>query len=347
MTPLLRILLIDDNPHDRALVIRELRREFPDLQVDQVTDAKGFDRALQTGEFDLVITDYQLHWSDGLFVLQAVKPRYPGCPVIMFTGTGSEEVAVQAMKAGLDDYVLKSPKHFVRLTAAVRSALERTEVRERATRLERRLETLLNQLRVGVFRATPDGKVVEANPAFWHLLGLDAQEPRSTDLNAFYHPPGERARLVDLLRESGRDQGREVQLRRADGGLLYVSLTRTLSAAPGGETFIDGLMEDITERKQAEKALQEMERVRVLAETAGAAAHEINQPLTVLMALTEIMLMQAAPDDPQRQNIEALRKASERISGIVRNMEGVRHYATKPYAGGIDIVDFEASAKKP
>ncbi|OGG43557.1 MAG: hypothetical protein A3F84_20525 [Candidatus Handelsmanbacteria bacterium RIFCSPLOWO2_12_FULL_64_10] len=224
----LRILLIDDNPHDRTLVIRELRREFPDLHVDQVIDAKGFDRALQTGGFDLVITDYQLHWSDGLSVLRAFKPRHPGCPVIMFTGTGSEEVAVQAMKAGLDDYVLKSPKHFVRLPAAVRSA-----------------------------------------------------------------------------------------------------------------------MEDITERRRAEDTEREMERVRVLAETAGAAAHEINQPLTVLVALTEIMLMQAAPDAPQRSNLEALYKASERISRIVRNMEGVRQYATKPYAGGIDIVDFEASAGKP
>jgi len=342
----LRILLIDDNPHDRALVIRELRREFPDLHVDQVIDAEGFDRALQTGGFDLVITDYQLHWSDGLFVLRAVKPSYPGCPVIMFTGTGSEEIAVQAMRAGLDDYVLKSPKHFVRLSAAVRSALERTEVRERATRLEMRLEALLNQLNVGVFRSTLDGKVLEANPAFRRLFGLDPSKLQPIDLNTFYHQPEERLQIINLLRESGRIRGREAQMRRADGSLIYVSLTKTLSVAPDGETLIDGLMEDITERRRAEKTEREMERVRVLAETAGAAAHEINQPLTVLIAVTEIMLMQAAPDDPQRPNLEALYKASERISGIVRNMEGVRQYATKPYAGGVDIVDFQASAGK-
>lgn len=342
----LRILLIDDNPDDRALVVRELRREFPDPWVEQIIDTEGFERALEGDAFHLVITDYQLRWSDGLAILRTVKSRHPACPVIMFTGTGSEEIAVEAMKAGLDDYVLKSPKHLVRLRAAVRSALERVEARERAAFLEARLETLLNRLNVGVFRSTPDGKVLEANPAFLRLLGLSPPESRSIDLNAFYHQPEERTQLMNLLRESGHVQGHEVQLRRADGSPIWVSLTKTLSAASDGETFIDGLMEDVTERRRAERTLREMERVRVLAETAGAAAHEINQPLTVLMALTEIMSMQAAPDDPQRHNLESLYKASGRISEIVRNMEGVRQYATKPYAGGINIVDFDAAARE-
>jgi PAS domain S-box-containing protein len=264
----------------------------------------------------------------------------------MFTGTGSEEIAVEAMKAGLDDYVLKSLKHLVRLRTAVRAALERVEARERAALLETRLETLLNRLNVGVFRSTLDGRVLEANPAFFRLLGQSASEPRNLDFNAFYYQPGERARIINLLQESGHVQEHEVQLRREDGSLIAVSLTKTLSTAPGGETFIDGLMEDVTERGRAEKALREMERVQVLAATAGAAAHEINQPLTVLMALTEIMLLQAAPEPSQKRNLEALYKAAGRISQIVRNMEGVRQYATKPYAGGMEIVDFDASAGK-
>src|SRR6266704_5060702 len=87
----LHILLVDDNPEDRALIIRELRRDFPNLQINQITDAKHFARALESGEGDLAITDYQLRWSDGLAVLRAIQARWPDCPVIMFTGTGSEE----------------------------------------------------------------------------------------------------------------------------------------------------------------------------------------------------------------------------------------------------------------
>jgi len=123
----LRILLVDDNPDDRVLVMRELQREFPNVQAEQIIEAKGFAQALGRGDFDLVITDYQLRWTDGLVVLRAVKARWPDSPVIMFTATGGEEIAVEAMKSGLEDYVLKSPKHFVRLPAAARSALERAE----------------------------------------------------------------------------------------------------------------------------------------------------------------------------------------------------------------------------
>src|SRR4051812_45942395 len=105
----LRAVLIDDNPDDRALVMRELRRTFPTLQAEEVTDDKSFTRVLDAGGMDLVITDFQLRWTDGLTVLRTIKSRWPDCPVVMFTGTGSEEIAVEAMKAGLDDYVLKSP----------------------------------------------------------------------------------------------------------------------------------------------------------------------------------------------------------------------------------------------
>ena len=109
-----RLLLIDDNPDDRALTIRELKKEF-EIQVKEIADAEGFADALEEGNFDLVITDYQLIWGNGLEILGQIKARYPDCTVIMFTGTGSEEIAVEAMKNGLDDYVIKSPRHLKRL----------------------------------------------------------------------------------------------------------------------------------------------------------------------------------------------------------------------------------------
>src|SRR3954471_9692706 len=107
MNHTLRVLLADDNPDDRLLALRALQREIPDLKATEITNEETLDRALQDGGFDLVITDYQLRWSDGLQVLRKVKKLWPNVPVVMFTGTGSEEIAVEAMKAGLDDYVIK------------------------------------------------------------------------------------------------------------------------------------------------------------------------------------------------------------------------------------------------
>src|SRR5438093_12304499 len=117
------VLLVDDNPDDRALIMAELPRELPNLRMTEVFDQAGLDAAIARGGLDLVITDYQLCWSNGLEVLRAIKAKYPDCPVIMFTSTGNEEVAVEAMKAGLDDYVIKSLNHFVRLRATARSVL--------------------------------------------------------------------------------------------------------------------------------------------------------------------------------------------------------------------------------
>lgn len=117
------ILLIDDNPHDRLLATRALEQEFSDLHIEPILEAGNLEQALTRGQFDLAISDYQLRWSNGLAVLRAVKRQYPERLVVMFTSSGSEEIAVEAMKSGLDDYVLKSPTHYVRLAAAVRLAL--------------------------------------------------------------------------------------------------------------------------------------------------------------------------------------------------------------------------------
>jgi DNA-binding NtrC family response regulator len=134
MSEILRIVLVDDSPDDRALVIHHLHREFPALEVVQIVDHEGFSTALSEAAFDLVITDYRLHWTTGLEILRAVRTSMPSCPVLMFTGAGSEEIAVAAMKGGLTDYVPKSPDHFARLPEAVRVALDTTRQRQHKAR---------------------------------------------------------------------------------------------------------------------------------------------------------------------------------------------------------------------
>lgn len=147
MSQPLRILLIDDNQDDRSLTLRELRRRFFDLEVREVLDAQGFEEALDNWEFDLVVTDYQLGWSTGTDLLHAVKSRFPDCPVVMFTNTGNEEIAVEAMKSGLDDYIVKAPNRYIRVPIAVSIALERAESRRAKVRFEAERSQLLEQER--------------------------------------------------------------------------------------------------------------------------------------------------------------------------------------------------------
>lgn len=120
----MRILVVDDNPDDRALELREISALFPGADVFEVTEAGGLAAALDAGPPDLVVTDLDIRWTSGRDVLFAVKARYPACPVVMFTGTGDETIAVELMKAGLDDYVAKSPRQLPRLRISLRNAVE-------------------------------------------------------------------------------------------------------------------------------------------------------------------------------------------------------------------------------
>ncbi|NJR22688.1 MAG: response regulator [Richelia sp. CSU_2_1] len=146
---MLSILLIDDNPNDRLMIDRELRKAFSQLEIESVIDAKSLDTALENGGFDLIITDYQLHWNDGLTVLKKIKACYPNCPVIMCTDSGSEEVAVEGMKAGLSDYVFKG-RHFQRLAGAVRESLEKHQLRQQYESTAAQLAVSEERLRLAI-----------------------------------------------------------------------------------------------------------------------------------------------------------------------------------------------------
>ncbi|MEH2071710.1 MAG: response regulator [Nostoc sp.] len=284
---MLRILLIDDNPNDRLLAIRQLQREFSDLQVEQVAAAEDFAQALERGQFNLVVSDYQLRWSNGLEVLHAIKARYPNCPVIMFTNSGTQEIAVEAMKSGLDDYVIKSPQHQVRLIAAVRSALERAKTRQKAANLEIRFETLLNHLNVGIYRATFDGSLLECNPAFLRLIGLGTltQEQASRFIELCFQPE-DYAQLINQLRENGEVRDREIQLRRADGSLIWVRVSKTFTEIDGN-AIIDGLVEDISDRKRVEL---EREQLLVSEQAARMEAEIEKQNYSLLSEASQLLV---------------------------------------------------------
>ncbi|MGL5059898.1 MAG: ATP-binding protein, partial [Microcoleus sp.] len=151
---MLSILLIDDNPNDRLTIEREIRKVFVDLEIAPVIDAKSLDRALESGGFDLAITDYQLHWSDGLTVLKKLKTSHPQCPVIMCTDSGSEEVAVAGMKAGLSDYVFKGGRHFQGLAAAVGESLEKHQLRQQYEATAAQLLVSEERLRLAIDAST-------------------------------------------------------------------------------------------------------------------------------------------------------------------------------------------------
>jgi signal transduction histidine kinase/DNA-binding response OmpR family regulator len=154
-----------------------------------------------------VITDYRLRWSDGLKILWEVKSLYPHYPIIMFTDSGTQEVAVEAMKLGLDDYLVKAPKHFVRLPVAIRSALNRKRAEQRAKLLTdistllvssldtRTLVTQVLQVVIPAFADWCFADIVGSNLAVFDSLIVVAADPAKAELvlelRRRYPPPSD------------------------------------------------------------------------------------------------------------------------------------------------------------
>jgi PAS domain S-box-containing protein len=282
MEPKLHILLIDDNPDDRALATRELQRALPGVVVDQITDAKALSLALDGARFNFVITDYQLRWTDGLSVLHAVKAHRPECPVIMFTGTGSEEIAVEAMKAGLDDYVLKASNYYARLPGAVKRALEQVAQRRSLKEAETRYRSLFNDIPIGVYKTTRDGKIIDANPAAVQMLRYAGREELlSINAAELYVDSAERQRWQVQIGSDGVVKNFVTQLRRRDGKVIWVEENARVSRDDKGEVlYYEGSMEDVTERLNLEAQLRQSQKMESVGQLAAGIAHDFNNILT-------------------------------------------------------------------
>lgn len=249
------VLLVDDNPADRALVLHVLQQEFPLLHVQQLPDQATFDDALVTGGFDLVITDYHMSWTNGLEVLRAVKRLYSLCPVIMFTRTGSEEIAVQAMKANLNDYIVKSAAHMAQLGAAARENVMQIRQSQVLPEAELRYRDLFNGVPMGLYQTTPNGQIIDANPTLLHILGYSDRELLCT-LNVrdlCVHPEGFELLQHVLTSHGGKTRGFIAQLRRYDGSIIWTeSCTRIVYDAHGKVLYHEGALQDVSERRSAE-----------------------------------------------------------------------------------------------
>jgi PAS domain S-box-containing protein len=323
-----RVLLVDDNRDDRALVARGLASQHPGLEVVEVADADALTVALARPP-DLVITDYQLRFSDGLAILRQIKAVWPQVPVIMYTGTGSEQVAVEAMKAGLYDYVLKKPGELPRLLAAVGRALETARHRKAAEDAEGRYRHLYDGVPIGLFRAAPDGSLLDCNLALVGMLGYPSREELlSRRVIDTYPDPADRQAFLERLDREGGLRDFETARLRYDGSTLWVRLSaQAVRNGSGAMAYYEGLVEDLTERKQTEEALKIAEgrllqaaKLEAVGRLAGGVAHDFNNQLGVIMGYSDLMAKRLAAEDPLRRNVQEIQKAAERASILTKQL---------------------------
>lgn len=290
------VLVVDDSADDRTLVTRELTRHFGQVEVLQAGTPEALDEALAQGRFQVTITDYCLRFTDGLTVLRRLKAQYPDRPVLMFTGSGNEEVAVEAMKAGLDDYLTKTAKHYLRIGYAVRACLEHAERRReleqvlaRESLAKARLEIALQSAGMGSWQHDlRSGEIScsdEIGPMFGRRAGFCHRS--IDDWLADIHPD-DRAAVQEAARRAVQEGGTARLAYRAlgaDGNLRWLATSgRVLRDARGMPTLAIGTKRDISAEVIAR---QDLERQRTELDVANRQkndflailAHELRNPL--------------------------------------------------------------------
>ncbi len=262
MPQVLRILLFDVDAEARAQTARAMKDSLVDVEVREILDAYEFSEALKQGDFDVVVTEFQMGWTNGLAVLRAVKSRNPNCPVVMYTGSGSEETAVEAMKNGLDEYLVKSPENLQQLAQQVARVREKSWYFQALRESENRFRKLFDTVPVGLYRVSLTGLIVDANPAMVRMLAYPNRESLlMVNANELFVDPEDARQIYMLLECEGMIRNHPVRLRRKDGSVIWVENNATAVKDESGEMlYYEGSLVDISKRIAAEDTLRERER---------------------------------------------------------------------------------------
>lgn len=270
MTVPIRVLSLEDEPDHARLLAHELRRAGFDPAFQRAESEAEF-AALLDPALDVILSDYSLPQWTGLDALRLVRERGLDVPVIVVSGTMGEEQAVDTMRAGAADYVLKD--RLARLGPAVASAIERRRLREDKARAEdelRYLAAIVQSSEDAIIGKSLEGTITSWNPAAERLYGWSAAEAIGRPISLIVPPDRheELAGIMDRIRRGERVRHHETVRVRRGGARVDVSLTISpVRDASGRLVGVSKIVRDITERKRWEEAVRASEaRFRALVE---------------------------------------------------------------------------------
>jgi two-component system, cell cycle sensor histidine kinase and response regulator CckA len=270
----LRVLYAEHYKADIELTLRHLTRYAPHMQITVVHDSADVLAHLsnpeQASNFDVLLLDYRLPEMNALDLLKELE--YTGLltlPVVLVTGQGDEAVAVQALRLGVADYLVKNPGYLFQLPRMLENTHTQTLLqRERAALFEseQRYRALFDRAPVAIFTKDLQGRYTSANIMAMEIL--DADPLGLTDIQLLGADNGDELRKHDrAVLESGKDQLLEEHLLTSKGERVFFSRKSPLYGQGGKLTGLMGISLEITERIRAEEAqLENQRRLSQLAE---------------------------------------------------------------------------------
>ena len=277
MPVLLRVLIVDDSEDDTSLIIRKLSSGGYDPKWERVDSSEAMKNALKREDWDIILCDYKMPNFNAPAALKLAHGNKTDIPFIVVSGAIGEDTAVDLMKSGAHDYVMKDK--LAKLAVAVERAIREAKIRRDKKMTEEMLKMSRENFRhslddspLGVRIVTVTGELIYANQEILNIYGYDSfEEMKSNPREKRYTPEScveHEARKAKRRRGEDVPSNYEVSIIRKDGSIRNLEVFRK-QVLWNGETQFQALYSDITKRKQAEKNLRDSEeRYRVVVEHA-------------------------------------------------------------------------------
>ncbi len=335
----LRVLNVEDSQQDTALLVRHLERAGYDLILDRVDTAETMKAALASRDWDVILCDYSMPQFNALEAVALVKEINLDIPLIIISGTVGEEVAVEAMRSGAHDYLMKGS--LIRLAPTIERELQESENRRARRRAEDDLLTSERKYRL-LFDQNPlpmwvfdreTLRFLAINEAAIAHYGFSREEFLAMTIKDV-RPPEDIPTLEHALRPvAGLDAAGIWKHRKKDGSVINVQITSHPIDFSGCPSELV-LANDITEQLRAEDALRtkndeltamtqqlwQASKLATMGELSASIAHELNNPLATVALRVENLLMQTGKDDQQRRSLEIITQEVDRMATLVDNL---------------------------
>jgi two-component system, cell cycle sensor histidine kinase and response regulator CckA len=329
----LSIGLVEDNPGDARLVQKMLRD--PPVAPHRVDWLSRLDEVLdRVGRepFDVLLLDLGLPDSQGLETFDRVNRQAPMMPIIIFSGAIDEQLALEAVAHGAQDYLVKGQIDSRLLKRAIHYAIERKRVEQALLQRERALRE--NEDRTSFALAAAGMGVWELEFATNRLTWSDTMAPvfgltpdhapkTTEEFSQLIHPEDRHEVEASLRRAIAGESAYAVEFRTIwpDGSVHWVSGRAKASHGPDGTSLgLLGVDIDIGERKSLEAQLRQSQKLEAVGHLAGGVAHDFNNLLTAILGYSNFVIDTLDADDSRRSDIQEVIKAGERAARLTKQL---------------------------